>query len=189
MTPMFEAIIRGEALKFETAAGLFSPSGPDAGTMAMLERVELRAGDKVLDLGCGYGLIGAWAATVVGSDRVWLVDNNPVAVGLARRNLALNGLDGAEALVSDGVSALAETGFTHILTHPPYHADFKVAKAFIEKGFNRLILGGRLFMVTRRQDWYRNKLTAIFGGVKMTAVGGYFVFDAEKRAMTYARRP
>jgi 16S rRNA (guanine1207-N2)-methyltransferase len=185
---MFEAVILGEALKFETAAGLFSPAGPDAGTLAMLARTELGPDDKVLDLGCGYGLVGMWAATIVGPSRVWMIDSEPHAADVARRNLALNGLAGAEVLVSDGVSALKETGFTRILCHPPYHSDFAVAKAFIEKGFNRLVLGGRMLMVTRREDWYRNKLTAIFGGVKVFPDGGYVVFEAEKRSASYARK-
>ena len=43
-----------------------------------------------------------------------------------------------------------------------------------------------MFMVTKRKDWYKNKLIAIFGGVKIYEEDGYFVFEAQKRAMTYA---
>jgi len=81
-----------------------------------------------------------------------------------------------------------EKDFTLILSNPPYHEDFSVAKAFIEKGFNRLAMNGRLFMVTKREVWYRNKLTAIFGGVRVFRIEDYFVFMAEKRGMTYANK-
>ena len=64
-----------------------------------------------------------------------------------------------------------------------------MAKAFIEKGFNRLKLGGRLMMVTKRRDWYRNKLAAVFGGVKVREIDGYQVFEAERRQLSYANRP
>ncbi|MDY3070644.1 MAG: methyltransferase, partial [Eubacteriales bacterium] len=43
-----------------------------------------------------------------------------------------------------------------------------------------------LAMVTKRRDWYQNKLTAIFGGVRVSEEDGYFVFIAEKRGSQYA---
>jgi 16S rRNA (guanine1207-N2)-methyltransferase len=185
---VFDADILGVPLSFATRPGLFSPDGPDKGTLAMLAHATLSLGDKVLDLGCGYGLVGCWAATIVGPERVWMVDNDPAAIACAAESLALNGLAGVTVVLSDGFGAVHESGFTQILCHPPYHADFSVAKGFIEKGFNRLIIGGSLWMVTRREDWYRNKLTAIFGGVRVWREDGYFVFRAEKRAASYARR-
>ena len=47
--------------------------------------------------------------------------------------------------------------------------------------------GGRMLMVTKRADWYRNKLKAVFGGVRVYEQDGYCVFCAEKRAPR--RRP
>jgi 16S rRNA (guanine1207-N2)-methyltransferase len=56
-----------------------------------------------------------------------------------------------------------------------------VAKAFIEDGFKKLVTGGRMVMVTKRLDWYRNKLSSVFGGVTVKEKDGYYVFLAEKR--------
>ena len=39
-----------------------------------------------------------------------------------------------------------------------------------------------LVMVTKRLDWYKNKLTSVFGGAKVQKVDGYYVFIAEKRS-------
>ena len=63
---------------------------------------------------------------------------------------------------------------------------FTVAKRFIEKGFNRLKIGGKMYMVTKRKDWYKNKLISIFGGVRIHEIDGYYVFEAEKRSASYA---
>ncbi len=155
----------------------------------MLSCVVFSADDKVLDLGCGYGLVGLVAAQTVPQDQLFLTDNDPVAVRLAEANLRANGLHGGGATVvlSDGFANLEETGFTKILSHPPYHADFSVAKHFIEKGFNRLVLGGVLYMVTKRETWYREKFRSIFGGVRIHHIGGYLVFEAQRRRHDYAR--
>jgi 16S rRNA (guanine1207-N2)-methyltransferase len=183
---VIHASIGGVALRFETAEALFSPRGVDAGTLAMLSRAVIETGDKVLDLGCGYGCVGVYAAKLTAPERVWLVDSDPLAVEYARRNLRLNGIDGPTVVLSDGLRNLEETGFNKFLCNPPYHADFSVPKHLIEKGFNRLVLGGALWMVTRREAWYRNKLDGIFGGVRVHAADGYFVFEARKKSLTYA---
>jgi 16S rRNA (guanine1207-N2)-methyltransferase len=184
---VIETTIQGVDLRLETAKGLFSPARIDQGTLAMLRRIEFTPDDKVLDLGCGYGVVGILAARLVGPERVWLLDNDPAAVAVARRNLDLNGAAGARCLQSDGFRDFSEAGFSKIICNPPYHANFSTPKHIIEKGFNRLTVGGGLWLVTRRQAWYRNKLAAIFGGARVFADGGYFVFEAVRRSSSYAR--
>ena len=41
-------------------------------------------------------------------------------------------------------------------------------------------------MVTKREDWYRNKLKSIFGGVRVTRRKSYIVFEAIKKSGSYA---
>lgn len=183
---MLTATIKGIELRFETDNHVFSPQAVDAGTLAMLSQVEFGEGDRFLDLGCGYGVVGILAAKLIGPESVVMTDISERAVELARYNAALNGVGEVVVHQSDGFKDLTETDFTLILSNPPYHTDFAVPKEFIEKGFNRLRLGGRMVMVTKRKDWYKNKLIAIFGGVKIAETDGYFVFTAEKRGMRYA---
>ena len=104
----------------------------------------------------------------------------------ARENAARNGVPGVHIVCGDALDAVDAADFDWILSNPPYHADFSVAKKFIEKGFNRLKVGGKLVLVVKRELWYRNKLTAIFGGVRAEQVDGYFVFTAQKRSASYA---
>jgi 16S rRNA (guanine1207-N2)-methyltransferase len=185
---MITTSLRGIDLRFETAESLFSPRAIDQGTLAMLSAIELQPADKVLDLGCGYGVVGILAARLIGAQRVTMVDNDPVAIEFAKANAALNDVAGVRIVQSDGFANLNESGFTKIICHPPYHVDFSVPKAFIEKGFNRLAMGGRLYMVTKRLDWYKNKIAAIFGGVVVQEIDGYFVFMAERRSPRYASK-
>ena len=183
---MYQALLWNQPLEIETTEGLFSPRGADAGTLSMVSAVELESGQKLLDLGCGAGLVGIAAAKVLGEENVWMTDVDPAAVRCAAENAKRNGVENVHLCCGDALDAVDVSGFDWILSNPPYHADFSVAKKFIEKGFNRLKLGGKLVMVVKRELWYRNKLTAIFGGVRMQEIGGYFVFTAEKRSERYA---
>ena len=181
--------VLGEELSLETRAGLFSTEHVDLGTLAMLSQAVLRPGMKVLDLGCGCGVVGVVAARKCGAENVWMLDVDPLAVETAVRNAARNGVDGVHIVQSDGFRALDEAGFDLILSNPPYQSDFSVAKHFIEKGFNRLHVGGSMIMVTKRLEWYRNKLRAVFGGVQVRQIDGYWVFEAQRRRERYANAP
>ena len=183
---MITTEIKGVPLTFETDAKLFSPNAVDRGTLAMLSAIEFPAEGKVLDLGCGYGVVGILAAKLIGAENVVMTDVSAAAVAAAQQNAAANGVPGIVTVQSDGYRSLDVSGFSMILSNPPYHTDFGVAKHFIEKGFNRLVIGGTFVMVTKRRDWYRNKLAAIFGGVRVAESDGYFVFIAERRGQHYA---
>jgi 16S rRNA (guanine1207-N2)-methyltransferase len=186
---VISATIAGFPLRLETAPGLFARWGADAGTLAMLSCIAFQPEDKVLDLGCGYGLVGVAAAKVIGPERVVMSDIDPLAIEITQRNLEANGVAGVKLVLSDGFDDITDSGFTKILSNPPYHADFAVPKRFIEKGFNRLAVGGAMIMVTRRELWYRRKFEAIFGGVKVREIEGYFVFEAIKKTTQYRNRP
>ncbi len=182
MEQFFTVKIKDVELTLASDEKIFSPSGLDEGTRFMLEAAVLEKGQKVLDLGCGCGVVGIYGAAVAGEENVVMSDVQPESVVCARENAALNGFSGIRVYESDGFHSIPpEEKFDVILSNPPYHADFSVPKHFIEEGFKRLNLGGRLYMVTRRLDWYKNKLTTVFGGVRVTEKGGYYLFTAEKR--------
>ena len=185
---MLQAEILGQRVSLETRRGLFSPEHIDRGTLAMLSHVQIAPGMRILDLGCGYGVVGIVAAKIAGEENVFMSDADPMAVETARRNAERNGVGGVRLYVSDGLRDVDESGFDLILSNPPYQTDFSVAKGFIEKGFNRLKIGGRLYMVTKRREWYKNKMISVFGGVEIHETDGYFVFVSERRSLQYANR-
>ena len=166
---------------FHTLPTLFSYKHIDKGTILMLDHTELKGNDKVLDLGCGYGVVGIWAANNIGAENVVMSDINISALEMAAENVNANNLEGIHVSYSNGFENIADTDFSLIMSNPPYHTDFSVAKAFIEGSYKHLKMGGRLVMVTKRFAWYKNKIEAVFGGVKWIESCGYYVFCAEKR--------
>lgn len=171
----------GTILEFQTEKSLFSPKKVDQGTLAMLSQTDFSEGDKVLDLGCGYGVVGILAAGVVGDQSVVMSDCSATAVRVARQNAVRNGYPDINVVQSDAYDHIEDTDFSLILSNPPYHTDFSVAKRFIQGGYRHLVSGGRMIMVVKRLLWYRNKLTSVFGGVKVRECNGYYVLIAEKR--------
>ncbi len=179
---MIKTIIKEVSLQFDTSDKVFSPSAINKSTLAMLAEVEFFPTDKVLDLGCGYGVVGILAAKMIGEDNVVMCDISEEAIRLAKKNAEYNLVGKVNIVQSNGFEHIKENDFIIILSNPPYHTDISVAKSFIENSFIRLILGGRVLMVTKRFDWYKNKITSVFGGCKVIEKDGYFVFVAEKRS-------
>lgn len=179
---MIDIEIKNISLQFITDDTLFSPKKIDIGTLSMLEEIDFNLESKVLDLGCGYGVVGILAAKIIGEDKVVMCDIDDNAVNISKNNASLNGVGNICIIKSNGVKDININDFSIILSNPPYHTDFSVAKHFIEIGFYKLVLNGRFVMVTKRFDWYKNKLTSIFGGVKVIEKNGYYIFIAEKRS-------
>ena len=99
---------------------------------------------------------------------VVMSDLSAKAVRVAKQNAVRNGYPGIKVVQSDAYEHIEDT-------------DFSVAKRFIQGGYRHLVSGGRMIMVVKRLLWYRNKLTSVFGGVKVRECNGYYVLIAEKR--------
>lgn len=85
---------------------------------------QVRRGEKVLDLGCGGGVLGLYLLSREPSLRLTGLDIDPAAVELAGENYAANGLD-ARAVAGDmkDIRALVPAGhFDLVVSNPPYFA-------------------------------------------------------------------
>lgn len=168
-------------LKFKTDSTVFSPSNIDNGTLSMLSLVKFDENDKILDLGCGYGFVGIYASQFIPVEQIVMSDISDNALNLAKYNIAINDAEGIKIIKSNGLDNIEDNDFSIILSNPPYHEDFSIPKNFIESGYKKLKYGGKIYMVTKRKKWYKNKLISVFGGVKITELNGYYIFVAEKR--------
>ena len=142
---------------------------------------------RALDLCTGSGAIAVTLKHEHPAANVTACDLSADALAVAQQNAKANGAE-ITFLQGDLWEPVCGMRFDLILSNPPYQTDFSVAKGFIEKGFNRLKIGGRLCMVTKRREWYKNKLISVFGGVEIRETDGYYVFIAQRRSMSYAEK-
>jgi ribosomal protein L11 methyltransferase len=84
--------------------------------LAWLER-NLRAGDKVLDYGCGSGILGI-AALKLGAAQAWGVDVDPLALHAARYNSARNDVFLEVFDAGQAVPGRAQVTVANILANP-----------------------------------------------------------------------
>lgn len=175
-------------LKFETNNKVFSPKGIDRGTLSMLSVLDLSSDDKVLDIGCGYGFVGLYISQFINPNQITMSDISEDAITLAKLNSELNGIQDIKIVRSDALKNIEENGFSIILSNPPYHEDFSVPKKFIEEGYKKMIIGGKMYMVTKRKEWYKNKLISVFGGTKIMEINDYYVFISEKKEYRHKSR-
>lgn len=101
---VFDAMLRGQSLRFHSTWGLFSPRSVDDGTQLLIEHVKIKEGQTTLDLGCGYGAIGLAIAKAFPSGMVHMVDKDFVAVDFATKNAAANGLANCKIYLSNAFS-------------------------------------------------------------------------------------
>lgn len=178
---MIRTEIKNVSLEFETNDTVFSPTGIDKGTAFLLEQVEFQRTDKVLDLGCGYGVIGILASKYVGEENVVMCDNLDEAIALSQVNAVKNNVPNIKIVKSDGLDSIEDQDFTLIISNPPYNMDYSVPKKFIEMSYKKMAVGGKIIMVTKRMEWFKNKMTSVYGGAKVIEGNGYAVIISEKR--------
>lgn len=145
-----EYVYRGETLRFLTDAGVFSRGEVDFGTDVLLRALPQEMAGRVLDLGCGWGPVGASVGKKYPACRIVMSDVNERALALAAKNAAANGVQ-AETAQSDGLERV-EGPFDYILTNPPIRAGKQVIYRLFAESAQKLSPEGSLYIVIRKQQ-------------------------------------
>ncbi|WP_341928077.1 methyltransferase [Nocardioides psychrotolerans] len=140
------ADVWGHELRLTSGSGVFAQGRVDIGTAILFRETAPPAGGRILDLGCGWGVIGLAIATAVPDAVVTAVDVNERAVLLAGENAAALGLaDRFTATTPDGVAA--GTSYDEIWSNPPIRIGKEALHALLLTWLPRLAPGGRAVMV------------------------------------------
>lgn len=179
-----EVALLGKEFEVYTSGGVFSPKKIDKGTKLLIENAEVEKGTRLLDLGCGYGIVGLAVKLANPEVEVVFTDVNQRAVKLTRMNLELNKVKG-KVKQGKGFEKLKGEMFDVILLNPPQTAGKKTCFKMIEESKEHLKKKGTLQLVARHQKGgktLKKKMEEVFGNAEETAKkGGYRVYVSRKK--------
>lgn len=171
-------IADGPSCRFVSRPGVFSYGRFDNGARALAETMTVHPGDRVLDLGCGCGTNGVFAARHAGTDgHIAFVDSNVRAVALADLNARNNGVTSFQTVASSRVEGLDEGSFDVVLANPPYYANSSIARLFIERSRALLKAEGRFYIVTKQVEEIADLMMETFENVEAIMHRGYTILS------------
>ena len=186
----FDVDILGEHITINSGSGLFSLKELDFGTELLIKNAKLpeekKENLKILDLGCGYGVVGIALKKHHPKLEVTMADINDRAIQTSKQNCDEND---TECLVvkSDIFSneKLHDAKFDVILTNPPFSAGKKTCIEFIEQSFDHLEKNGLLQLVAPHNkggESLKKIMLAKFGNVgELCKKRGYRVYIGVKK--------
>lgn len=173
---VFSTSLRDQFLSFNSTWGLFSPREVDEGSELLLRYIEIKETDDCLDLGCGYGVIGLTLARLAREGRTTLVDKDFVAVEYARKNAAVNRIDNADVLLSNGFAQIRDRQFDVVASNIPAKVGNELMTLFFYDAFTQLRPGGRIYVVTVNglRDYIKRVFREQFGNYSKLKQGKHY---------------
>ena len=190
----------GEKLMFTSYPGCFCHRRLDEGGLALAEVVSRELQDlrretqdlRVLDMGCGCGLVGFLIAnrlahaieqSINPNNRtisLVLVDSHARAVEAAAENAAKFGIP-AEVILSDnGTPERMDGAFDVFVGNPPYYSDYRIAEVFLETAKRALRSGGICYTVVKNAAGLKPVQEKYFPCVEVIGRRGYSVLRSVK---------
>ncbi len=176
--------VNGGMLKFTTDIGVFSRDRVDFGTVLMLDTFIPRDDSKIIDVGCGYGVIGITLAYTNDTISVTMIDVNDRSVKLAKMNAEYNNVKNVDVIESDLFDNVELENVDYVLSNPPIRAGKSVVFKIIEESYERLSVGGELWFVIQKKQGASSsekKMKELFNDVEIVASKkGYQIIKAIK---------
>ena len=162
--------VAGNHFKFITDNGVFSKNHVDIATSFMLKTIYEEVKGDILDVGCGYGVIGIIVAKNSNVSSVTMLDVNHRALELTKRNSEKNKVsDKIKIVESDGFEKINEK-YDTIITNPPIRAGKSVIYRMYEDAKEHLKDGGVLYLVINKKHGAPSTITfldSLFGNCEV----------------------
>ncbi len=175
-----ETNLQEQDLVFKTTYGIFSPKEIDQGTKLLLRYLKIEPEFNCLDLGCGYGPVGIWMAKQAKNGQVIMLDKDFVAIDYANKNVSVNKLNNAKAVLSNGFSALKDEKFDLIVSNIPAKVGNEMLYLFLYDAFYHLKPGGKFVVVTVNglRHFCKRTFKEVFGNYKKEKQGQAYTISS-----------
>ncbi|WP_354625526.1 methyltransferase [Psychromonas sp. MME2] len=169
--------------KIHNHANVFSRNHLDIGGRFLMDNLPSGDFSKVVDLGCGNGIIGMAASMAYPNAQVTFIDESYMAIDSARINMLKNlpeeQTEKARFVVNNGLVGFKANSYDLILCNPPFHQQQAITDHIAWSMFNDarfcLVEGGELVIVGNRHLDYQDKLERIFGNCELVTENKKFV--------------
>ena len=180
---LIEFVILGRKISLYSDNGVFSKNKLDEGSKILIETLlPLSLTGNILDLGCGYGPIGLSIGLFLKDTRITLVDVNPRAVTLCKKNAGLLNLSDRVTCLQSDIYSNVEGKFDAIISNPPIRAGKKVTYTMYKEAKEHLVSGGQFYFVIRKAQGASSAsqyVKEVFGNITLLARSkGYHIYKA-----------
>jgi len=170
-------------LDLKSSSSIFSKKKIDLGTYNLLTYGNFDNGKKVLDLGCGYGVIGITLKKLYPEYDVVLCDLNKRAIELSKKNARTNNTK-VKVIQSDLFSKVKDK-FDIIITNPPYVAGKEFLLKMLQESYEHLNDNGYIEIVVMYNKGGKSlekAMNEIYGNVETLAKkSGYRILKSIKQ--------
>lgn len=145
--------------------------------MLLLENIRIPDHGVVLDVGCGYGVIGISVAKLNPALRVYMVDVNPLAVKVSKQNAKLNNVeDRVVVLQGDRYEPVKGLKFNAVYSNPPISAGMKVVEDIVLRAREHLELNGiAQFVLAKGGEYLAREARKTYSHVETFSKKGYTI--------------
>ncbi|OSM96651.1 MULTISPECIES: 23S rRNA (guanine(1835)-N(2))-methyltransferase RlmG [Lonsdalea] len=180
--PLTEWPVPEHDLQIVSHANVFARGGLDIGARLFIQHLPQQLEGKVVDLGCGNGVVGLTALDLNPQATISFLDESYMAVASSRKNVALNrprDLDRCGFAVNNSLTGIADGSLQAVLCNPPFHQQQAISGDIAWQMFTDakrcLGVGGELRIVGNRHLNYFQKLKRLFGNCETLASNPKFV--------------
>ncbi|MBU2871812.1 methyltransferase [Colwellia sp. E2M01] len=164
-------------------ANVYAREKLDIGARYFIENLpKVAPNTKVIDLGCGNGVLGLTVLADQPEAQVQFIDESCMAIASAKLNIETNlpdVIEQCEFILNDCLSDIEGGSVDLILCNPPFHQNTAttdhIAWQMFKDSHRVLKKGGELRIIGNRQLAYHIKLQRLFGNEKLIASNDKFV--------------